>query len=279
MDSNARLSKSLLWKIEAPGASKPSYLFGTMHIIDADQYFLPKGTLTAIDACKKMVFEIDSKEMEDVSSLMGMMNKLMMKDNKTIKDLVSDDDYQLVEQHFKKLGIPLFFFERMQPLLLSMFADESMSPTMMQDGTMKSYEMEFSELAKEKKMLTGGLESMELQVSIIDSIPYQDQAALLIDAIKSSGKEEDSSMQKMSQSYTTQDVDALAAYIDSETQGNQDFSQKLLVNRNKQWIKPIIDMSVAMPTFFAVGAGHLGGPQGVIRLLQARGIKVTAVKQ
>jgi len=31
-------------------------------------------------------------------------------------------------------------------------------------------------------------------------------------------------------------------------------------------------------TFFAVGAGHLGGPKGVINLLKSAGYKVKAVK-
>jgi uncharacterized protein YbaP (TraB family) len=32
-------------------------------------------------------------------------------------------------------------------------------------------------------------------------------------------------------------------------------------------------------TFFAVGAGHLGGAQGVIALLREAGYTVTAIKQ
>ena len=32
-------------------------------------------------------------------------------------------------------------------------------------------------------------------------------------------------------------------------------------------------------TFFAVGAGHLGGPTGVVALLQQKGYIVTAIKQ
>lgn len=32
-------------------------------------------------------------------------------------------------------------------------------------------------------------------------------------------------------------------------------------------------------TFFGVGAGHLGGPEGVISLLRSAGYTVTAIKQ
>jgi uncharacterized protein YbaP (TraB family) len=35
--------ESLLWKIEGKGLSKPSYLFGTIHLIPEDKYFFTKG--------------------------------------------------------------------------------------------------------------------------------------------------------------------------------------------------------------------------------------------
>jgi uncharacterized protein YbaP (TraB family) len=35
---------------------------------------------------------------------------------------------------------------------------------------------------------------------------------------------------------------------------------------------------VERPSFIAVGAGHLGGEQGVVTLLRARGYKVTPIR-
>lgn len=47
------LEKALLWKITGPNIDKPSYLFGTIHLIDSKDYFLPKGMMTAMDEVKK----------------------------------------------------------------------------------------------------------------------------------------------------------------------------------------------------------------------------------
>jgi uncharacterized protein YbaP (TraB family) len=61
---------------------------------------------------------------------------------------------------------------------------------------------------------------------------------------------------------------------DLDKMGNQD---EMLDNRNLKWIPQIIETSKETPTFYAVGAGHLGGEKGVIRLLRKEGFKVTAV--
>jgi uncharacterized protein YbaP (TraB family) len=53
------LEHALLWKIEHPNIDGESYLFGTIHMIAAKDYFLPQGLLTAIDQTDEIVFEID----------------------------------------------------------------------------------------------------------------------------------------------------------------------------------------------------------------------------
>jgi len=135
------LTNALLWKIEGNGVAEPSYLYGTIHLIDSDAYYLPKGTLAAIDNTKKMVFEIDMNEMSDMSNMMSIMNKAFMNDGKTLKDLVSEEDYKMVDAHFAKIGMPLMMLERMKPMFLTVFASGDMDPAGLQNGNMKSYEM------------------------------------------------------------------------------------------------------------------------------------------
>ncbi len=273
------LEKALLWEISGPGVSKPSFLYGTIHIINSKDFFLPKGTMSAFDAAKKVIFEIDMKEMSDISKLMGMMNKIFMKDNKTLKDLVTDDEYKMIGDHFQKMGLPIFMLERMKPMFLTVFAYGDMDPSGLKNGNMKSYEMEFMEMAKNTNKVTAGLESIDFQIGLFDEIPYDAQAKMLVDAIKSSGiTGKDDEFQKMTDMYVTQDIHAMVNMISEEGSSVAGFEDKLLVGRNKTWIPMIIDEAKKGQTFFAVGAGHLGGPQGVIHLLRKAGYKMTPVK-
>ena len=47
--------KALLWEIMVPGAKNPSYVFGTIHIIPAEDFFYPAGTLAAFDKVDKVL--------------------------------------------------------------------------------------------------------------------------------------------------------------------------------------------------------------------------------
>jgi hypothetical protein len=48
----------------------------------------------------------------------------------------------------------------------------------------------------------------------------------------------------------------------------------LLTNRNNNWVKQMQTIMPEKATLFAVGAGHLGGNEGVISLLRKAGYTV-----
>ncbi len=265
--------KALLWKIEGKNLKQPSYLFGTIHMIPEADYFLPQGTLAAIENSKAMFFEIDMAEMSDMTALMGILPKVFMKDGMTLEKLLTKDDYAKVKSYFSEMGLPMMMVDKMKPMFLSAFAMVDMKPGDM-GKSIKSYEMEFYEMAQSKKLKTGGLESIEFQLNIFDKIPYEDQAKMLIESLSSTNKEDDE-FKKMVGLYKNQDIQAL---IKEMKQGEQNIAnhEDLLINsRNQNWIPQIAKQSAIIPTFYAVGAGHLGGEMGVINLLRKAGFKVS----
>ena len=271
------LEKALLWKISGNELTTPSYLFGTIHIIPSDEFFLPNGTLEALGAAKKVVFEIDMADMNDMGKQMGLLSKAFMNDDLTLKDLYTEKEYTIVKNHFEKMGIPLFFMERMKPMLLTVFASGDIDPSDLQNGKAKSYEMEFFEMAKDSKKETGGLETIEYQMSIFDSIPYDEQADMLLETIEM-GDEASDSMDEMIKIYKDQDIEGMQAMFKEEGNEIEGHEDVLLVNRNKNWIPIMSEMMNTGTHFFAVGAGHLGGPFGVIHLLKEAGYSIVPVK-
>lgn len=271
------LENALLWKITGKGLKQPSYLFGTIHIIGAEDYFLPNGILSAIERTDKMYFEIDVKDMTDISAMMGMMGKIFMKDGQSLKDLLSDDEYTLVSNHFQKIGIPMFMLERMKPMFLTVFAYGDFDPDGLQKGSVKSYEMELYEMAKNAGKATAGLESVDYQIGLFDKIPYEAQAKMLVEAIRTSNVNDDS-FKRMTQMYVSQNVEEMVSMISEEGSEISGFEDDLLHQRNKNWIPLIKEAVMQQPSFFAVGAGHLAGKEGVIHLLRKEGYDVRPVK-
>lgn len=268
---------ALLWEISGQGFEKPSYVYGTIHLIDAKDYFLPKGTVAAIENCRAMFFEIDVNEMTDMGAMMGLMDKIFMKDGKSLKDLLPKEDYEYVSDFFSKMGLPMILMERIKPLFLSAMAYGDISPDAFQKGEMKSYELEFNELAQDKGMETGGLETIEFQIGVFDKIPYEAQAEMLVETLKSSNTENDE-MKVMTEMYKKQQISKMAqAALGEGDNSLEGFETLLLSDRNKNWIPQIISQSKKQPTFFAVGAGHLGGPEGVLALLRKEGVKVRPI--
>ncbi|MEZ4910984.1 MAG: TraB/GumN family protein [Saprospiraceae bacterium] len=272
-------TNALLWEVSGKDLSNPSFVFGTIHLIPSKDFFYPSGFMTSFEKTKSVYFEIDMEDMSDMSKVMTILPQLMMKDDISLKDLLSETDYNLVDNYFQKLGFPVMLLEKMKPMFLSAFLEMDMDPNGLKNGDLKSYEMEIYEMAQSTNKNVGGLESMEFQLSLFDDIPYKTQAQMLVDGIKNKTTEqEDSALIDLVKIYKSQDIEAMVALMAEDKDTPQDVQDKLLVNRNQNWIPLIIDHARKQPSFFAVGAGHLGGKTGVIQLLKDNGYTVKPVK-
>ena len=270
-----KAEKGLLWRISGEGITPSSYLYGTIHMIPSEDFFFPRGTEQAFDSSEMLFLEVDLSELEDPVKQMELMQQSFMKGDTTLKDLVSDEDYLMIKAHFADMGIPIFFLERIKPIFLSVFADGSISPNSLNDGTIKVYELEFSDMAKQSGKPIGGLETLEFQMGIMDGISYRDQADILVESIKMdnvAGTQFDSLIQL----YISQDIEAMVASFDEDELSAYD--SLLLIDRNHNWIPQMAEQMKTKRCFFAVGAAHLGGPDGVIALLRKEGYRVIAVK-
>jgi len=276
-----KLDNSLLWELSGKGIKK-SYIFGTIHMISEKDFFMDDKTMNAIKKCKKMVMEID------ISQSLQMGIKLMtlsgMKGGKTLADFVRPEDYQMVKTYFEKEAksteakmLPFEMIEKWKPMLLQSFLYQDMI-----EGTMKSYEMELLSIGSERKMKFDGLETVEDQVNVFEKIPYADQAKALVELIKEIKKDSGSGkaeFKKLLDLYLAQDIDGMVEMSGEEFFGDLENGEaEMLTNPNQKWIPKIKAMSKEKPTFYAVGAAHLGGPNGVIRLLMKEGYTLKAVK-
>ena len=167
-DVYSPLPSHLAWKISGNELSETSYLYGTMHIIPADKYFLPPGVPEAMKAAEQYVFEIDMAEMSDISAMMGMISKAFMNDGKRLGDLLSDEDMRIVKNHFDNKGLPLVMLDRIKPMFLTIFAEGDFNPDMLNDGSTKSYETEFMSQASLNNIPVKGLETIDYQISIFE---------------------------------------------------------------------------------------------------------------
>ncbi len=276
-------NSSLLWQITKEGVQDTSYLFGTIHIIPESDFFIPEGLERTFAKSDEIYFEIDIASQMNMEAQMAMLPKLLMKDGVTLADLYTEEEYEEVSQFFDKKGLPLFLFQAMKPMFVQMMVQLDLD-AMLEGGEngMVSYEMYLSEKAKEASKPTGGLETIDFQISIFDSIPYEAQANMLLETVRADAElsAEDGGMQEIFELYKKQDIEELQMMMnDSDDPVTKEFGDLFLFQRNRNWI-PIIEELVSKKSIFiAVGAAHLPGEAGVISLLQQRGYTVEPLHQ
>lgn len=281
---DAPLEKSLLWEIKGKGI-KTSYLYGTIHLISSQDYFLMPAAEKKFQKAKRLVLEID------ISNPMAMGLEMMvlapMKENKRLKDLYSPEDYAVVKKYFTEeskntqiKSMPFDMLETWKPMLIqSVLYQDGID---LKGGSTKSYEMELVSMAQKRKMSFGGLETIGDQMSIFDKIPYEKQAEALLESIQelktSNGTSALTELESIVQLYKTQDIEGMITMTDEEYGDIEGADDLLLNNRNQNWIDKIVQYAQKEPIFFAVGAAHLAGDNGVIKLLIKKGYTLTPIR-
>lgn len=125
-----------------------------------------------------------------------------------------------------------------------------------------------------------GLESAADQFGRFDAIPPDEQRRALIELMRHiAGGTADDRMREMVEAWANGDVAALAAIIARDAAKGPATYRLLLTERNARWAMQL-EQRMAQPgtVLVAVGAGHLAGPDSLIAMLAARGIRAERLR-
>jgi uncharacterized protein len=261
-------NNTLLWEISGNGLTQPSYFFGTMHILCSEDAVISPGLQTVINGVGQVYLEID---MDDMTQILGAFGSLTMTGNKKLSDFYTPEEYQKVKSWFDKNGqIPFAMMERYKPMMLSSMIEAQSMTCPEQDGM----ETRIMKAAGERKLEIKGLETMAFQAGMLDSIPYEEQAKELLQAIDSVQTQK-KMMSVLIREYRMQNLDSIEALTVSEEGGMDKYLDLMLYSRNRNWVAQFPKIAKEKSTLFAVGAGHLPGKNGVLNLLRLAGYTVT----
>ena len=266
-----KLENTLLWEISGKGLTSPSYLFGTMHILCAEDAQLSDNLKNIIKDADHIYFEID---MDNMMEMLGALKYLKMNNNQKLSDLLTAEEYQRVKNYFtnNKSLMPFAMMESFKPFFISSLISEQKMDCAAKEGMEQAIIKESRQYRKEIK----GLESVAFQASVFDSIPYDQQARELLKSIDSVEKNSALAAELLSV-YKKQDLQKIEELTSREDGGISAFMDLLLYNRNTDWAKKMTGIMQAKNVLFAVGAAHLPGEKGVINLLRQQGYSVKPV--
>jgi hypothetical protein len=263
-------ANALLWEISGTGLQQPSYLFGTIHMICKEDFAFSEIAKQKFNASKQVYLEFD---MDDPKLQPVMMGLMQLPGNESLRNKLGENNFNKLDSFLKKqTNMNLAVFDRFKPMMvMSLLAQRILSC-----AAMESYEMNFVKMASEQKKELLGLERVEDQVAVFDAIPDSLEIRSIMNMVNDfeSQKKE---FTRMSSLYKAQNLESLYQLLvaSPEMMGSQEL---LLDRRNRNWI-PIMESAMKKSsTFFAVGAGHLAGSQGVLELLRKQGYKVKPIQ-
>lgn len=262
---------SLLWKVSGKGLNKPSYLFGTIHMICPSDYIWTSAMKSSLEKADKLCLEMD---MDDMNVMMAATSGLMETSGKKLSSYFTPEQYKLVSKYAKdSVGLDLSLMEMMKPVALQVLL--ATRGSVCEDAI--SYEENLMKTVKDEHKEIIGLESAEDQLKALESIPVDSVIKDILEAAEGKAMADDDEFTKLVAAYKQQDLKKL---YDMIMQGGELglSTDALLTDRNKKWATAMPGMMSKNSVFFAVGAGHLWGDKGVIKLLQAQGYKVEPIK-
>lgn len=258
----------LLYKIEGKDLQKPSYIYGTIHIMPKKQFAISESITTALKECDALVMEVDINM--DLKTKIDAAQRSMLPNGKTIADITSAENAQKIKQ----FCVDSLHWKESKYVRMSRLTPFFLTSIILQDliGKSKSFELELNKLAEKNKMTTLGLETIQMQMDLVNEVPYEEQIKLLLQGLTTNNSE----FNTMLNCYLKQDINKLGELM-NEADLSPEFNANFLVKRNQNWIPQISKMVQEKPIFIAVGAGHLPGEQGVLKLLQEAGYTVTPI--
>lgn len=284
-------SAQLLYKISGKDLKAPSYIIGTFHLANATFVDKIAGVKDALTATDQVFGEVPFDDMLNPDTLKVIQAAMMLPDGQTLKTVLSAEQYKKLDAVLTQMmGVGLSNPQvsaqmgKMSPAALSaqlqvlMFMQKHMG----EFDPLHGFDQYFQTQAKHNNEPIGGLETVAFQITLLyKSYDMQRQVEQLMCMIDNMDFYE-KIVEKMAKAFYAQDIDALKAAMEEKLGNTCDATPKewaqLNDNRNADWVRKMPAFMAAKPTFFAVGAGHLPGPKGVLQLLKDIGYTVEAVR-
>ena len=268
----AQTGKQFMWKVEGDGGAV-AYLLGSLHVLTAESYPLSPTINRAFAESRTLVEEIDIDETNDPMVMMSALTKAMLTDGKTLDQVVAPEIYAEVKRRAEKAGLPMMALQRMKPWLVAITL---MAPSLQAAGFKPELGVDrhFFDRAKDSGMKRQALETLAYQLDRFDQLSPKLQEDMLKTTMEDLDAEV-AGVKDMVQAWTFGNVAAIEKLTLSALQESPELYQRLLVERNHNWI-PHVETCLKQNAgcFIVVGAAHLVGPDGLPTLLAKKGFKV-----
>jgi hypothetical protein len=268
-------NNSLIYKIQSD--TNTVYILGSIHVLAEEYYPLTRSFSYAYYNSQKVIFEIDPEILFSPDSFSKYEKQYTFQNGKTLETVLSPKTYTLVKEKLNAIGADIQEVKNYKPWVLYLTLSRQFdSPVDFRPEL--GIENHFYRMAKDSGKPTGGLETMQDQLDVFDTLPLPIQEALLLESLALTGsKDRDKAFLHMVKSWHQGSLDGLEQLVET-FKTYPLFYKKLLVQRNLNWIPQIETfLKGDKNVLVIVGAAHLAGKDGLIALLKEKGYSMERV--
>ena len=285
----------LMFRISGGRLEKPSYILGSIHVLSGDLLDSIPAFLAAENQCQQLFVETDVTDQQNKKERQSASQQLMaLPDGKIISDILGEENMAILQKRMKEtchvdladsaakdyLHYQPFLFTFSLNMMIQVEALQKYPA--MRNGNMMDGAC--IKRAKARGWKVGNLDrvftSEELEEIKEKITPIDEQVDTLMALLNNFDERRQNILNKfegmhnMGNYWSAGDYEGFERFMKPENEA----SPALYADRNKKWMPIIIKAIKEMPTLFVFGAGHLTGPDGVVRMLRDAGYKVEQLK-
>lgn len=274
----------LLWKVSGNGLDRPSYVIGTHHMAPLSIKDSINNLQEVIDQTEQVYGEVLMDEAAIPETIQKMQQSMMLPADTTLKSLFTQAQYDTIAIAVKNyLGVDLALFNQLKPAALTTELTVALGLKVLEGfNPQEQLDTWFQVQARQAGKKVGALETIDTQIQMLYNSQSVARQALLLYCTATHIEQGIDQILRMTQAYMKQDLDELLAVIEERMNNACDSSpeelETMIYGRNKNWARQLPDIMKNAPTLFVVGAGHLPGQRGLLKLLQEQGYRVETMK-
>ena len=269
-----------LWK--ATGEHE-FYLFGTIHLPDPRVTHISDKIANALADSNSFYAELDLSE----KNTMLIKQSMWLPDKKTLYDYLSKDLQDEITHYLKlikpELNLEFFAKQKIWVLAITLTVLEQQ----LKYPGLPPLDTKLFDKATSLGLNTGGLETIDEQLGVFESLTTEQQLTFLDDTVefmRSTIESDEAFIEESITAYLAGDLDILMNHLISYMKDNEFYDlllERLIDQRNLKMVDKMLSLTKQSPNekyFFAVGAGHFWGDKGIHSILEERGYKIQSVE-
>ena len=280
----------ILYRISGKGLESPSYIVGTYHLAPSSFADSIPGMKSAIEGTQQVCGELDLMDAFKPENTARLMKARMLPEGVTLSSLLTAEQLErlnalLLEVMGSNLKDEAFAaqVENITPVALSTTLSlTAYMKEMPSFNPMDLIDNHFQTLALQNDKSVKGFETVDFQMGVLYDVPLEKQVDDLM-CLVDNFEEAQKMANRITTAYFTQNLQQIDEVLEEESEMNcgttEEDEETLIYNRNRNWVEMMPEMMAEQPTLFVVGAAHLCGEKGVLKLLEGAGYTVEGVKE